>query len=1314
MAEKRPVSYKDPYWSELSAKVESELQLPTNLLRSIVTHGERSNADQVSDAGAKTVFQITPSTRSLVLKKYGIDAYLSDENAAKAAGLLLQEGLKRNNNDPIMAAREYHGGVNRDNWGNINKAYAQRIAEGLQSYKKSTVNPAANQKYDYVYSDGEIKTAQGEPIGNFEVPEDIVRAYENRTLPKDKASILEQGVKEGFFTLPARVYPPVGDQQPEVKPRTGLTKSPTDLERASSETIGELQDLGSGVLGVAKDIASLPVGGVTAIGKGLYDLARNEPNFNARQSLSEGFSQGVGAVQNALPGDSSNLPMAAQDILNAFPGVGSVENQLAKVGAASRALAAERNAVNQTLKTAAIADKPLVDKGVDFVVGASGDARQPYAPPNAPRPMPATLPEATTPRIAPELPQGVAPDLPPDITAAQKIANKTGISSGVNLVYDPASNSIIDTNTIAEQTARGKFDVAPWADKVDPEALQAAERLNVDAPISAILGDKQAQTVAATAESVRGDVYGARQQYQSDLSRAAAQELEGLGGKTDASAIDTIVKSKLEEEYAQQKNIAKNIFEGTEDTPSVIASPEFRGGEVDLSPLIAAINQRKSTGKNISPYFGELEKKITDGTLRTFEDVKTEATKLNASRFDPLHPNIDSYESGLINRALSTIKQNYANAFGAGDEMKVANEATRQYKTISDQLDSLFGYDRNKSLWNGLDTGFKDLANGKPQKFNEVINAVPSDVRKNVVFSSVLKKFSQSPEDFNFAQYNKWWSGVNKNSESFKALKQEIGKDGAELLHDIYKASRRMVETSREFIGTGAISTVQKTFNDANTRVNAFGSKLMQFALRTGLTEVGSTLAGLPGAGVAASAASAQLNFRNKDLLRSLDSLLASPEFKKILVSVAKGKNVKAAESLAKMPQVNNIAKQTNQAPSAIVKELVTTDKAVVARSITQNNKRYVKIDNKTQEPVTYKIIEADDLLPSKNVTDNQPRDRNRIASLAQVQSIANNLNYDELGVFPLMNHGAPVLANDGKTIIAGNGRAMGIKRAYDIDKASEYKSRLAADLKNLGIDDDISLYKKPVLVRQFDNDVDIKKYSLQSNEGGGAMRMSKKEESAIDASRLPKQDLLYDSSGNIDSIENMPQIREWINQYPIEERAALTTANGRLSAEGIARLKNALVHTAYGDTSVLRTLTENADEGGRNMFMALKNNADIVSSVKNGIKEGRYYSNDISADIVSAVDKINTLKENGMTVKDYMQQAQMFDDGMSNVARELMQLFADNQRSPKKLYNTIREYYTTLMNRGSPSQGASMFDEEPVTSIELLNIAKKKVEDKQ
>lgn len=130
-----PESYKDPTYTSLDSKNEQKYGLPSGLISAIRTEGEKTDASKVSSAGARTPYQFTPATRRGILDKYGIDVYLSPENASEGAAILLRDSLKRNNNDPEMAVREYHGGTNRDAWGKVNDAYWSRVGGALQSAK---------------------------------------------------------------------------------------------------------------------------------------------------------------------------------------------------------------------------------------------------------------------------------------------------------------------------------------------------------------------------------------------------------------------------------------------------------------------------------------------------------------------------------------------------------------------------------------------------------------------------------------------------------------------------------------------------------------------------------------------------------------------------------------------------------------------------------------------------------------------------------------------------------------------------------------------------------------------------------------------------------------------------------------------------------------------------------------------------------------------------------------------------------------------------------------------------------------------------
>lgn len=235
-----PKSYKDPYWAQLASATEKKLGIPDGLLGSIITKGERSNNDQVSEAGARTVAQIIPSTRDAVLKKYGVDAYLSPETAVEAAGLVLKEGLDRNGGDAAAAVAEYHGGVKRENWGPKTKAYVQRVTG-------SKFEPVASQStYARIKAQREAEAPQTASIAS------VLDAYQSGQMAPEDAQQFEKDVNDGLVMLPqgrtlngATTQAPTSDRLPQ-----GVVDAYLD-GRMSAEDKAQLdRDIASGAVDV--------------------------------------------------------------------------------------------------------------------------------------------------------------------------------------------------------------------------------------------------------------------------------------------------------------------------------------------------------------------------------------------------------------------------------------------------------------------------------------------------------------------------------------------------------------------------------------------------------------------------------------------------------------------------------------------------------------------------------------------------------------------------------------------------------------------------------------------------------------------------------------------------------------------------------------------------------------------------------------------------------------------------------------------------------------------------------------------------------
>lgn len=117
----------DGYYLPIESSLERKHGLPSGLLGRIRKHGEKTNRSQVSSAGARSVYQIIPGTRDAFHKKYGVNAYAGDREAAEVAALHLKESMDRNDGDVNTAVREYHGGTDRANWGKINAGYIGRV-----------------------------------------------------------------------------------------------------------------------------------------------------------------------------------------------------------------------------------------------------------------------------------------------------------------------------------------------------------------------------------------------------------------------------------------------------------------------------------------------------------------------------------------------------------------------------------------------------------------------------------------------------------------------------------------------------------------------------------------------------------------------------------------------------------------------------------------------------------------------------------------------------------------------------------------------------------------------------------------------------------------------------------------------------------------------------------------------------------------------------------------------------------------------------------------------------------------------------------
>ena len=366
-----------------------------------------------------------------------------------------------------------------------------------------------------------------------------------------------------------------------------------------------------------------------------------------------------------------------------------------------------------------------------------------------------------------------------------------------------------------------------------------------------------------------------------------------------------------------------------------------------------------------------------------------------------------------------------------------------------------------------------------------------------------------------------------------------------------------------------------------------------------------------------------------------------------------------------------------------------------------------IDVGNGNYQPFQYEVVDASTLAPTQQKDENQFRDRDRASSQAQINNIARNLDPRKLAASPTMDVGAPLLALDGKTIIAGNGRTMAIRQAYQEGGADGYRQFLQDNSAQFGIDPaQLSEMENPVLVRRLTSPVDIAQVAINSNEQGG-MRMSDLEQAKVDARRLPSMDnFVANDDGDINSVDNQYFIGQFIKNQPENVRNELLDSRGNLSQTGVQRMRNAMLYEAYGDSQTLSRLIENTDQGAKNVLNALTSIAPKVAQTQQGIDSGKLSSDvNISEDVIQAVEKYNQLNAQGFKISDYLAQEDFVGD-LSPEAREILTIFDENRRSGKRIAQVLGAYFDQAQMQGNLSQ-ASMFGDVDFDKLGSLQQAK-------
>lgn len=291
-------------------------------------------------------------------------------------------------------------------------------------------------------------------------------------------------------------------------------------------------------------------------------------------------------------------------------------------------------------------------------------------------------------------------------------------------------------------------------------------------------------------------------------------------------------------------------------------------------------------------------------------------------------------------------------------------------------------------------------------------------------------------------------------------------------------------------------------------------------------------------------------------------------------------------------------------------------------------------------------VVEASSLITSQDHGYDralQPRQRTRAASQQQVRDIATNLDPERLGYSSEADRGAPIVGPD-SMVESGNGRVLALRSVYERggDQAQAYRDWVAKQ----GVD--VSGFREPVLVRERTTELspeERRDFTVASNQAA-TLAMSAPERALADAGHVDADSLaLIHNADDLAAAVNRPFMRRFVASLPQAEQGSFVDAQGRLSAEGLARVRNAILAKAYGDAATLSRIAESTNDEVKSISNALVAAAPQWARLRAEIQAGNVRPDmDVTPQLLEAVSRTADLRAQGIKIDEFLAQLDAFD----------------------------------------------------------------------
>lgn len=465
------------------------------------------------------------------------------------------------------------------------------------------------------------------------------------------------------------------------------------------------------------------------------------------------------------------------------------------------------------------------------------------------------------------------------------------------------------------------MDVLAGETAPDPKVVAAARRLGIDEFLQPdhVTTNQVYRELAQAVKSIPGsEARRAELQGLERVAKRANDLIDEIGGTRDYSTLGANVQSRMQREVDQLADAAEDLYKNS------INKAIPKRVEVNAENILNYIRTRADDlggFQNLSSMekeiFGKLAPRAVkvDGvdvqklpTYALLDDVRKDI----GSAYKQAGPFKDSDRAALdrIYGLLSEDQMSVAAQFGADGALRSANALVRMRKGVEDDMRALFGKQLHQSMVSKIDKTMKALSKGDEKQLIELLKSVPKDMRPEVVASGLKTAFGRASMDrpISFNDYATWYQGLLENRRAYAALMTHLPQESRKQLSDLYRVSNSIAKASRERIQTGRIQAVTDQLKNADSLIGGIIGAAQKGAVITTM-ETGARALGVPGAGVAAWAATA-LSKDKTSRQKVADSVLASPEFLRASKLIAEGQAEAGANVLARSRVFSRYAKE--------------------------------------------------------------------------------------------------------------------------------------------------------------------------------------------------------------------------------------------------------------------------------------------------------------------------------------------------------------------------------------------------------------------